>query len=400
MIPSTPKRMTGIKRENVYSIEEELNKIDNESKKNNSAETKKTLDLKLKQVKYFFAKLETKYEDKEFEDNEKFSKEDLIFKYRREKAKEIINKIENENEQLSCIENSLKFDNTNKTCIYKLLNYYYKNEDKQKFEDALNNYKYCITQKFYISEKGKEIYVDINKLYKINLPIDELEELPNSKKNEYGSIRDLRNSVVEFFTNYYYISKYVQKFKKIVGRDNLEKFLTFKYAKSSKNSFLLNYENDEKLDLLPTNKQMKKKQKEKKGEKDEEEEEEEEEEDSEEDKEEENKCDTEKNKEEKKVNMNKEIEGDKTKKEGKLSKNIEENIEKEENTKDKKAEINKKDEEGKNDRDKLLKSIEYYLSKYLYYQDFNLFQMNQPIDYHHNLTLYYNYIIWSLYQIM
>ena len=47
----------------------------------------------------------------------------------------------------------------------------------------------------------------------------------------------------------------------------------------------------------------------------------------------------------------------------------------------------------------LLESIENYLGKYLYYQDFNGFQVNQPIDFSLNLTLYYNYIIWSLYEI-
>ena len=56
----------------------------------------------------------------------------------------------------------------------------------------------------------------------------------------------------------------------------------------------------------------------------------------------------------------------------------------------------KKEEDNK---EELLVSIENFLSKYIYYQDFNLFVMNQPIDYNHNLTLFYNYIIWSLYQI-
>lgn len=47
----------------------------------------------------------------------------------------------------------------------------------------------------------------------------------------------------------------------------------------------------------------------------------------------------------------------------------------------------------------LLKSIENFLSKFLFYQDFKHFQMNQPVDYDKNLSLYYNYIIWSLYEI-
>ena len=47
----------------------------------------------------------------------------------------------------------------------------------------------------------------------------------------------------------------------------------------------------------------------------------------------------------------------------------------------------------------LLQNITNFLSEYLYYQDFNKFQINQPIDYKHNLALYYNHIKCSLLKI-
>ena len=93
MNTNTPEKMIGKKRENKDSIGEMFNKNINDSNKNNSAETKKISQLKLKEVKFFFAKLESKFEDKNFSDNEKFQKEDLIFKHRKEKAIQIITNI-------------------------------------------------------------------------------------------------------------------------------------------------------------------------------------------------------------------------------------------------------------------------------------------------------------------
>ena len=376
-------KMINKKRERNSYGDEIIDEEEKQSKKFNSAETKKTCELNIKEIKYFIARIEQKFEDIIFKEEEQFHDKNLVFEYRREEAIKIIKNLKTEEDELRCIQQALKYDNTNKTCIYKLLNYYHKKNDKKSFEEALGKYKFCITQKFKINEKGKEIDVDLNKLYKINLPIEELEELPNLSINN-NSINDLRNSVVEFFTSYYYISKYITKFEEKVKKDILKAILTIKYIHSNTNdSIMLIYEKEDKQKLLPTNKEMK-------SDKEEEFETDEEEEDDDDDDDDDNddiciKQDKgeKKFKENKKNNiMNKE---DKKEKDFKNQEENDEDLSNEENEKDY--------------RDKLLESIENYLSKYIYYQDFDLFQMNQPIDYRHNLTLFYNYIIWSLYQI-
>lgn len=278
-------------------------------KKQCSAESKKVTELNLKEIKYFIAKLEPKYENLTFKSEEKITGEDLIFYKRRIKAEKIINDLKNKQDELKSIEEALKYNNTSKTCIYKLLNYYYKKNDEKNFRDKLNLYKFCITKKFAIKEGEKVVDVDLEKLYKINLLIEEYEELPNSQINDDNTIKDVRNSLVEFFTSYYYVAKYVTEYKSKLTKEELKYILTIKYGKCSDNSYMLNYDYEEKLKLLGIKK--------------------------------------------------------------------------------------KKNNNGK----MLLESIENYLGKYLYYQDFNGFQVNQPIDFSLNLTLYYNYIIWSLYEI-
>ena len=217
-------------------------------------------------------------------------------------------------DELNCIKEALSYDNTNKTIIYKLLYFYYKMNDKKKYDEILNKYKYCITQKFNILEDEKEVLVDLNDLYKVVMPIDELEELPNHAIN-IGGIIDVRNSVVEFFTSYYYISQIISKYESVLKEEELNFILSIRYIKSSNNSsFLLNFEKDNKKNLL--------------------------------------------------LNGNK-------------------------------AKVIDKDrgnKENQNNVDTLLISIENFLSKYIFIN-------NQPVDYTSNLTLYYNYIIWSLYEI-
>ena len=46
-----------------------------------------------------------------------------------------------------------------------------------------------------------------------------------------------------------------------------------------------------------------------------------------------------------------------------------------------------------------LQKIELFLCRYFLNFEFIFFQLNQPIDYNHNLTLYYNYIIFSIYDL-
>lgn len=236
-------------------------------------------------------------------------KDDLIFHKRRIKAERIINDLKNKQDELKCIEEALKYDNTNKTYIFKLLNYYYQNNDEKNFRDKLNQYKFCVTKKFMIKEGEKVVEVDLEKLYKIDLLIEEYEELPNSQINNDNTIRDVRNSLVEFFTSYYYVAKYVAEYKSKLEEKDLKSILTIKYDKCFDNSYMLNYDCEEKLKLLDT--------------------------------------------------------------------------------------IKMENNNGK----MLLESIQNYLGKYLYYQEFNTFQVNQPIDFSLNLTLYYNYIIWCLYEI-
>ena len=367
---------------------------ENQQKKCNSSETKKSKELGIKEIKYFMARIDPKYENQIFEDKDKLSDKDLNFEYRRDRANEIINSIKEGQDELEYIQQSLRYDNTNKTAIYLLLEYYYKNKDKKKFEEALAKYKYCITQKFTINKKGKKIFVDLNELCEINLPIEELEELPNSAKNENG-LNDLRNSVVEFFTSYFHISQYITEFNKIIEKEALKSILTIKYTKSSNNNFfMLNYENEEKQKLLPTNEEMKKLK---------EEGEEKEEEDSNEEEIADNLENTETIKKEKSSDnkiLNKEKK-DKDNKDDKINRNEikDEEIKDNEGNKKEEKDVKNENEKEKDKRDKLLESIKNYLCNYIYYQDFDLKEINQPIDFRNNLTLFYNYIIWSLYHI-
>lgn len=64
----------------------------------------------------------------------------------------------------------------------------------------------------------------------------------------------------------------------------------------------------------------------------------------------------------------------------------------------KKSEIFLKNEKiNKEDSKNILEKIEIFLCRYVLYQEFSFFQLNQPIDYNNNLSLYYNYFIYYLY---
>ena len=296
--------------------------IDKPKKKFLSAESKKISELNLKEINYFISKIEPKYENIKFREEDRLSGDKLNFEFRRKEADRLINDKNNNNDELENIINALNYDNTNKICIYKLLNYYYKKESKQKYNEALDKYKFCITKKFIIEEEGKKIYVNLNDFYKINLPIEELEELPNNKKNDDGPIIDLRNSLVEFFTSYYYISKCMSQIENVIKKEeDIKEIITIKYKSSVKGIYSLDYERYKKEEIISKY----------------------------------NEKTNNKNEEDK--------------------------------------------EKNKFDEKLLLDSIENFLCKYIFYQSFILFQMNQPINYAHNLTLYYNYIIWSLYNI-
>ena len=296
----------------------------NKKKKRNSSTKKISFEMDKPQKKFFSAKskIEPKYENIKFREEDRLSGDKLNFELRRKEADRLINDKNNNNDELENIINALNYDNTNKIYIYKLLNYYYKKELKQKYNEALDKYKFCITKKFIIEEEGKKIDVNLNDLYKINLPIEELEELPNNKINDNGPIIDLRNSLVEFFTSYYYISKCMSQIENVIKKEeDIKEIITIKYKSSVKGIYSLDYERSKKEEIISKY----------------------------------NEKTNNKNEEDK--------------------------------------------EEDKFDEKLLLDSIENFLCKYIFYQSFILFQMNQPINYAHNLTLYYNYIIWSLYDI-
>ena len=310
------------KKKRNSSTKKTFTEMDKPKKKFLSAESKKISELNLKEINYFISKIEPKYENIKFREEDKLSGDKLNFEFRRKEADRLINDKNNNNDELENIINALNYDNTNKIYIYKLLNYYYKKELKLKYNEALDKYKFCITKKFIIEEEGKKIDVNLNDLYEIKLPIEELEELPNNKKNDNGPIIDLRNSLVEFFTSYYYISKCMSQIENVIEKEeDIKEIITIKYKSSVKGIYLLDYERSKKEEIISKY----------------------------------NEKTNNKNEEDK--------------------------------------------EKNKFDEKLLLDSIENFLCKYLFYQSFILFQMNQPINYAHNLTLYYNYIIWSLYDI-
>ena len=311
----------------------ETNEFESPSKKFKSAETKKTMDLNLKEVKYFIAMLEPKYENIIFTEDKKLTGENLNFKYRKNQAQIMINKIfEKEKCNIKDIEQALEYDNTNKSCIYALLLFNKNENDENKFKENLKKYKYCITQNIKIQDNDKEKNIDLNQLYKIDILMKELEELPGSQKNEVGTLIDLRNSLVEFFTNYHHIADNISYFLPTLNENEINNILTVGLYKNSDNNFKINYRNKEKFSLLK------------------------------------NAID--------KLNKDK----------------INENYEEDNDEGDTENGLEKKAEE-------LLESIKNFLGEYLYFEDFNQFQFNQPIDYKNNLTFYYNYIIWSLFVI-
>ena len=336
----------------------EIDENEKPAKKFNSAESKKNTKLNNTVTNFFMAKIDPKYENKIFPEEDKLTGQKLIFECRRKKAEKLINNIKEDNDELKNIFEALKYDNTNKACIYKLLNYYYKKKEKDNFDEALNKYKYCITRKFEIKENEKEILIDLDKMYEIKIEIEELEELPNHKQNEDNKVNDLRNSMIEFFTSYYYIAKCINNFRNTLSEEELTKILSIKFTNSSfGDSYKLDYETNEKLVLFQE-------------------------------------------KETKNTQKNEEVPKKDDKKNKKDKDEVEEEEEEEEDEEgEEEKDQNLEEKEEKVSGELLLKSIENFLSKFLFYQDFKHFQMNQPVDYDKNLSLYYNYIIWSLYEI-
>ena len=141
-------------------------KAKTESKKDKDKDKEKEKDKEKSQkdelsVENFIASLSSKIEKKDLNEKDKLKGDNLIFSFRRKKAVEIINSItKEEKEKLKLIEKALSYDNTNKYCIYRLLKYYHDKNDKDKFEEVVKKYKYCITQKFEVTEGENDVYID------------------------------------------------------------------------------------------------------------------------------------------------------------------------------------------------------------------------------------------------
>lgn len=302
----------------VEKINISLNKEDYFQKKICSAENNKknNLDIYNNEIRYFMAMIDIKCQNESFDNINKIKGDDLNLECRKRKALEIINTLSlkgNKNDEI--IENSLSYNNTDKFIIYKAIKYYHEIGDNNKLKKIINKYKYCITKKIKIIENEKQKIIDLNNIYKIKLPIYEIEELPNCQINRTNII-DLRNSLIELFTNYYHISNSYIKISKIMKKNDLNEIFKIKYEPlSNTNLCQLNFENEKKNIIL-------------------------------------NKY--------KGIDEIDEIVG-----------------------KDKDAHI--------------LVLIENFMSQYLFIKDLEFFNNNQDISYENNLTLYYNYLVYSLY---
>ena len=302
-------KVTNRKRKREISPDKIDENIKSSKKCKSDKTTKKTKLIDLKEVNNFMACIDDKYEGKIFDESNKLTGDELNFDYRKDKSISIIKGIVNNKKLLDLIKESLKYDNTNKNIIYKLLEYYYNEKDEKKFMEEIDKYKFCITKKLNIIKDGIEQLIDLDNLFKINILIEEYEELGNHEIN-CENITDIRNSLVDIYTGYCHTAKYIYEFQDILSKKDLEDILTCKYTTCSEDNskFILNYERDKKLEIL-------------------------------------SKYDT------IKIETSKE----------------------------------------------LLDKIECFLCRYILYKEFTFFDINQPIDFKHNLSLYYNYVIFYLY---
>ena len=169
--------------------------------------------------------IDDEYDGIMFEENDKLTGDNLNFNSRKVKSINIIKGIENAKDKLDLIKESLEYDNTNKNLIYKLLEYYYNIKDEIHFKEAVDKYKYCITKQINIIQSGDKKLIDLNNFFKIDINIEEYEELEFNYKN----IKDIRNSLVGIYTSYYNIRDYVHNLKKILSADELKTLLSCSY---------------------------------------------------------------------------------------------------------------------------------------------------------------------------
>ena len=307
---SEKKKYTEKKRKRNESenkaIKNEFNEEDIPDKKYpNSAEPIKK-NVNMKEINNFMGRRKTKTN---FEEKEKIKGEDLIFKERTKKALFIINKINtkiNKEKNIELIENALAYDNTNKYVIYKSLKYFYEIKDKNKFNEIIDIYKFCITKKIAVDIDNKNKIINLENYYKINNDILEYEELEGRKKKE-KDLNDLRNQMVDIFSSYYHISNEYRVLYDIMDENDINYIFKIKYESYDNNTYYFNYENEKKQKIL----------------------------------------------EKYKIDIRK---------------------------------------------PNVLDYIQNFFCYYLFIKQFDYFEHNQPITYNRNLTLYYNYIIYSLYE--
>ena len=92
----------------------------------------------------------------------------------------------------------------------------------------MNNSKYCLTKKIKIKiNDEKELLANLDDFYPIKIPIYDFIELPG-KNVKFAQINDLRNPVVELFTNYYHICYYYNYFLKKNKRKRLRLYFKSK----------------------------------------------------------------------------------------------------------------------------------------------------------------------------
>ena len=304
------------KRQNSLNSNEEDKEIE-VSNKLKSAENDKVKVLKNQyEIDNFMASKNLKFKNNDNSVKEKLTGDNLNFDLRRKKAEELINSIEQDkSNNIEKIEEALYYDNTNKYAIYLLLKYYYDKKDKTNYDKTLKEYKYCITKRFKIIERKKEIEINLNNFNEIKEPIEEFEELPYNKIN-HSNTMDLRNLLVDIFKNYYYISEDVNNLNNKNIKDNdLKEILIVEYTNNN-DLCELSFKNEEKLKIL-----------------------------------------------------------------------------------EKYRNKDNKDKKELENLNQILTNIQNFLHKYLFLKPFESFQKNQPVSYKYNLTLYFNYIIFSLYEI-
>ena len=219
---------------------------------NSLKKTCKSANIQKNKISHnFFGELEEKYKEEMFAEEEKLVGDKLNIEYRRNKAVEIINSIKEGENELKYIKEALSFDNTNKYVIFKLLKYYYDKKDQIKFDEAINRYKFCITKQLKVRKGKEETIINLEKFFKIKIPIMEYEEHPNLEKIE-TNIYDLRNFVVFLFNQFYYIGEAINKIKKYLKTKDLKEILTIRFEDSGKKMCKLCFDYEKKETILNT----------------------------------------------------------------------------------------------------------------------------------------------------